>query len=35
VKERITTNLHDPYRLGYYMCYNDSNTASCINENWS
>ena len=23
IKERITTNLHDPYRLGYFMCYND------------
>ena len=21
MKKRITTNLHDPYRLGYFMCY--------------
>jgi len=35
IKERITTNLHDPYKLGYFMCYNDNCTKSCNNVNWS
>ena len=33
IKERIMTNLHDPYELGYFMCYNDNSTKSRNNVN--